>query len=38
MRLEYGQRKGNVLPGKIYFCEADHKSTIVGSFDAVIRK
>ncbi|MDE2134240.1 MAG: hypothetical protein KGJ49_06535 [Alphaproteobacteria bacterium] len=38
MRLEYGPRKGNVLPGKIMFCAPDEKATIAGSFDAVIRK
>ena len=38
MRLEYGQRKGDVLQGKIYFCAANQKATIAGSFDAVIRK
>jgi hypothetical protein len=38
MRLEYGQRKGNVLPGKIYFCAPGEKATIAGSFDAVMRK
>ena len=38
MRLEYGQRKGNVLPGKIYFCAPDEKATIAGSFEAVMRK
>jgi hypothetical protein len=38
MRLEYGQRKGDVLPGKIYFCAPNQKATIAGSFDAVIQK
>ena len=38
MRLEFGQRKGNVLPGKIYFCAPGEKATIAGSFEAVMRK
>jgi len=38
MRLEYGQRKGNVLPGKIYFCAPNAKATIAGSFNATIGK
>ncbi|HEY1630671.1 MAG TPA: hypothetical protein VGF56_05115 [Rhizomicrobium sp.] len=36
MRLEYGQRKGNVLPGKIVFCAPGQKATIAGTFNAVI--
>ncbi len=34
MRLEYGQRKGGVLPGKIYFCAPG--ATIMGTFNAKI--
>ena len=36
--LEVGQRKGNVLPGKITFCVPGEKATIAGSFEAVMRK
>jgi hypothetical protein len=36
MRLEYGQRKANVLPGKIVFCVPGQKATIAGTFSATI--
>jgi len=36
MRLEYGQRKGNVLPGKIVFCVPGQKAAIAGTFNALI--
>jgi hypothetical protein len=36
MRLEFGQRKGNMLPGKISFCVPDVKATIAGNFNAKI--
>lgn len=38
MRLEYGQRKGNLLPGKISFCVPGQKSSIAGTFNAKIGK
>lgn len=35
MRLEFGQRSGNKLPGKIYLCLPDSKkSLIAGTFEA----
>ena len=37
MRLEFGQRKGGVLPGKIMLCVPDDKIVIAGSFAATIR-
>jgi hypothetical protein len=36
MRLEYGQRKGAMLPGKIVFCAAGQKAAISGTFNAAI--
>ncbi|HUJ47912.1 MAG TPA: hypothetical protein VLV55_12335 [Rhizomicrobium sp.] len=36
LRLEYGARKGNMIPGKIYFCSAATKTEIMGTFTARI--
>jgi hypothetical protein len=36
MRLEYGQRKGNMLPGKISFCVPGQRASIGGTFSAKI--
>lgn len=36
LRLEYGARKGNVIPGKIYFCNAGTRTEITGTFSARI--
>jgi len=36
LRLEFGKRKGGVLPGKIFFCTLDPGTRISGSFDAKI--
>jgi hypothetical protein len=38
LRLEYGQRKGNVLPGKIIICVPGQNATIAGTFNAIIDK
>ena len=38
MRLQYGQRKGDILPGKIYFCVPGQNATIAGTFDATIER
>jgi hypothetical protein len=37
MRLQFGQRRGKVLPGKIYLCWSDpKKSYVAGAFEAVV--
>ncbi|HEY2032863.1 MAG TPA: hypothetical protein VGH02_04180 [Rhizomicrobium sp.] len=36
LRVEYGVRKGNVIPGKIYFCNAGTKTEIMGTFNAKV--
>ncbi len=37
MRIEFGQRDGDILPGKIYLCIPDQeKSFVAGSFEAQI--
>src|SRR3954447_3850824 len=37
MKLEFGERKGDVLPGKIYLCLPDKdKSYVAGTFDAAV--
>ena len=37
LKLEFGQRKGDVLPGKVYLCLPDKdKSYVVGTFDAAV--
>ncbi|MGH6872473.1 MAG: hypothetical protein ACREHE_13305 [Rhizomicrobium sp.] len=36
MRLEFGQRKAGVLPGKTVFCVPGQKATIAGTFNATI--
>ena len=36
LRLEYGARKGDVIPGKIYFCNAGTKTEIMGTFSAKV--
>lgn len=39
MRLEFGQLKGNQLPGRIYLCVVDpEKSFVRGSFVAELKK
>ncbi len=38
LRLQFGKRSGNVLPGKIYFCWNDpKKSYVAGTFEARIK-
>jgi hypothetical protein len=37
IRVEWGARKGNVLPGKIHFCVPDAKTDIAGSFSATLQ-
>ncbi len=36
LRLEFGARTGNVLPGKFHLCVPDEKSDIAGTFSAKI--
>ncbi|HXC56840.1 MAG TPA: hypothetical protein VNU97_16190 [Rhizomicrobium sp.] len=36
MRIEFGQRKGNVLPGRIILCVPENNVTIAGTFEATI--
>ena len=36
IRVEFGQRKGAVLPGKVHFCVPGQKADIAGSFAASI--
>jgi hypothetical protein len=37
MRLQFGKRRGSILPGKIYLCWTDkQKSYVAGAFEAVI--
>ncbi len=36
IRLELGQRKGNMLPGRIHFCVPSEKAEIAGTFNAKI--
>lgn len=36
IRVEWGQRKGNLLPGKIHFCVPGQKTDIAGSFTATV--
>ncbi len=37
IRVEWGNRQGNVLPGKIHFCVPGQKAEIEGSFSATMR-
>ena len=38
LRLQFGKRAGNVLPGKIYFCWNDaRESHVVGTFEALVK-
>jgi len=38
LRLQFGKRRGNVLPGKIYFCWNDaKKSHVAGTFEALVK-
>ncbi len=38
LRLQFGKRAGNVLPGKIYFCWNDaKKSHVAGTFEALVK-
>ena len=38
LRLQFGKRTGNVLPGKIYFCWNDvKKSHVAGTFEALVK-
>jgi hypothetical protein len=38
LRLQFGKRAGNVLPGKIYFCWNDaKKSHVAGTFEARVK-
>jgi len=37
IRVEFGQRKGVVLPGKIHFCVPGQNTEIAGSFSAALR-
>jgi hypothetical protein len=36
LRLEFGPRKGDALPGKIYFCVPGAKAEIMGAFTAKV--
>jgi hypothetical protein len=36
IRVELGTRKGDVLPGKIYFCVPSAKAEIMGTFNATV--
>lgn len=36
MRLEFSPRKGNALPGRVYFCVPGAKAEIMGTFTATI--
>lgn len=36
MRLEFGPRKGGVIPGKIHFCVPGANAEIVGAFSATV--
>lgn len=36
MRLEFGPRKGDALPGKIHFCVASVNAEIMGTFTAKV--
>ncbi|GEM_PF-3035378 len=36
IRLEFGQRKGNMLPGRIHFCVPSVNAEITGTFNAKI--
>ena len=37
IRVEWGARKGDVLPGKIHFCVPSAKAEIMGMFSATVR-
>jgi hypothetical protein len=36
LRLEYGARKGDLIPGKIYFCVPSSNTEIMGTFSAKV--
>jgi hypothetical protein len=36
LRLEYGPRKGDIIPGKIYFCVPSSNTEIMGTFNAKV--
>ena len=38
LRLEYGARKGNMIPGKVHFCNASTKTEIAGTFNARVQE
>jgi len=38
LRLEYGARKGNTIPGKIHFCNARTGTEIMGTFTARVQE
>ena len=38
LRLEYGARKGDSIPGKIYFCSAGTRTEIMGTFTAKVQE
>ncbi len=37
IRVEWGARKGNTMPGKIHFCVPEAKTDIAGSFTATVQ-